>query len=181
MQRTELFSPRFSSSQSHAARRSHRYVATAGLGHGYDTTKASRRRPEGRNTATKPSRNAILKQMLNWTLFKSSRVNLQDNRTRHQVLAKQYTRRCKVGHSARTNSNLYCSTAVNNKRICWPRTTEKAPKMTRTAGQKQKLPLLNPAELICKTIQHVVRTARNNRPGVRSRGTQPERTHIYIV
>ena len=39
----------------------------------------------------------------------------------------------------------------------------------------------NPAELICKTIEHVIRTLRHNRQGVESRGTHPERPQISIV
>ena len=48
--------------------------------------KPSRRRPEGRNTAMKPSRNAIFERMLDRRIFKSSRANLQDNSTRHRKL-----------------------------------------------------------------------------------------------
>ena len=62
MQRVEVISPRYSSTQSHAGRRSYRYVAKAGLGHGYDTTTASKGSPEGRNTAMKPSSNAIFER-----------------------------------------------------------------------------------------------------------------------
>ena len=55
--------------------------------------------------------------------IKTSRVNLQDNRTRHQNLAEQQTRRAKSGHSARTKSKFNCFTTAKNNghvvRIQW--------------------------------------------------------------
>ena len=59
------------------------------------------------------------KGLLNLTLFKSSRVNLQDNRTRHQKLAEQYTGRAKSGALSLTERKFYSLTTVNNKRTCW--------------------------------------------------------------
>ena len=82
------------------------------------------------------------KGMLNWTLFKSSRVNLQDNRTRHQNLAKQYTWRGKSAALRLTELNFYCLNTVNNKRKCWPETKYSGLKDKTDRLPKQKLKLL---------------------------------------
>ena len=59
---------------------------------------------------------------------------------------------CEVLHAIRPKSNLYSLTAGENKRKYWTQTIGCGRKLKRTALQKQKLALLDVAELICKTI-----------------------------
>ena len=49
---------------------------------------------------------------------------------------------------------------------------ESASEIKRTAVQRQKPTLLKCVELICKTLEHVIRNLQNNGPGVHDRGTQ---------
>ena len=69
--------------------------------------------------------------------------------------AQETSRRTKYGHEASIKRNLRneCSTGRYS----------------------------NPAELICKTIEHVIRISYNNTPGVQGRGTQPHWAAISIV
>ena len=116
MQRAEVFSPRFSSSK-----------ATSGVvlidtspKPDLDMVTIRRKRPgDVRKKEIRPRslhRTPCLKEMLNWTLFKSSRANLQDNRNVIRILRNNGLGVKSWGHSTRPKSKIYCSTAGKNKR-----------------------------------------------------------------
>ena len=121
------------------------------------------------------------KAMLNWTLFKSGRVNLQDKRTRHQKFAKQWMSRAKSGHSARRPT-------ISIVRP-WSRTKEHVGrnnvsglKHDTDRHPKPKLTLfIQPSLIICKTIGTTSGPCETMGRGVQNRSTQPERLPIYIV
>ena len=98
-----------------------------------------------------------LKELLDWTPRKSSRVNLQDNRIRHHNLAEQKRRRANWSiQPDRLGQEQYNMLAANNRK-----------RPDRSQGppvNNKRWCYFNQAKLICKTIEKRAKSGHSTRP-----------------